>query len=143
MLFVETYVAPSPVHGLGLFAAQPITKGAMIWEFTPGFDLELSNADLERLSEPCRQRVLWYAYFSVSRMRYILCSDDARFINDSAEPNTASVDFDQAGEQESGRTIAARDIAAGEELTEDYTSFEESTRNSMYGIMRQAASGES
>ena len=132
MLFVETYVAPSEVHGMGLFAAKKIPKGTKIWEFAPDFDLVLSEEDVQRLSEPCRERVLWYAYYNAERMRYILCSDDARFMNHSNEPNTMSVGF---GKKEGeGRTIAARDISPDEELTEDYMVFEEIGRNIRYGV---------
>ena len=38
MLLVKTYVAPSAVHGLGLFAAEPIARGACIWRFDPRID---------------------------------------------------------------------------------------------------------
>lgn len=136
MLFVETRIAPSAIHGLGLFAAQAIPRGTRIWEFAPGFDLELSEEELQTLSEPCRAQVLAYAYYNAARLRYILCSDDARFVNHSQSPNTLSVGF---GERDiEGMTIAARDIAPGEELTEDYGAFEEISRNVSYGIATAA-----
>lgn len=139
MLFVETYVAPSKVHGLGLFAAKPINTGTKIWEFESGFDLDLSEEDIARLSEACRARVLDYAYYNAKRMRYIFCSDDARFMNHSNEPNTASVGFGEDEEQERGQTIAAKDIAEGEELTEDYGVFEDIGRNIQYGVIEKEA----
>lgn len=39
MLLVPTYVAPSAIQGLGVFAAEPVTEGAPIWRFEPGIDL--------------------------------------------------------------------------------------------------------
>ena len=38
MLLVKTYLDKSRIHGLGVFAAQPICKGAKIWRFVYGFD---------------------------------------------------------------------------------------------------------
>ena len=39
MLLVPTYVAPSSIEGLGLFAAAPIAKGTTVWRFDPLLDL--------------------------------------------------------------------------------------------------------
>ena len=127
MLHVETYLAPSPIHGIGLFAARRIERGTVLWEFLPGFDQEFSPEEIERLSPPCRETVLNYAYYNAQRIRYVLCTDDARFINHSDKPNTVSVGFDSA-EDGAGRTIAARDILPDEEITEDYRSFDQSGR---------------
>lgn len=33
MLLVETYIGPSDIHGIGLFAAKKIKKGTSIWEY--------------------------------------------------------------------------------------------------------------
>ncbi len=46
---------------------------------------------------------------------YLICVDNARFINHADKPNT---------DDTTGKTIASRDIAAGEEILSDYTSFE-------------------
>ncbi len=34
MLRVRTYLAPSPIEGIGLFAAEPIPRGTLIWKPT-------------------------------------------------------------------------------------------------------------
>src|SRR5262245_20577126 len=97
MLHIETYLAPSPIHGIGLFAKRPIRRDTLIWEFIPGFDQELSNEDLERLDPFCRRRVLVYAFFNPWKSRYILCADDARFINHSSQPTTLCIGFSADG----------------------------------------------
>ena len=74
MLLVETYLAPSRLHGIGLFAKAAIPKGTKVWEFTPGFDQELLPEMVERLSDASRERVLSYAYYNREKMRFILCS---------------------------------------------------------------------
>jgi SET domain-containing protein len=120
MLFVRTRLAPSSIHGLGLFAAEPIPRGAEVWRFTPGFDLDLDPALVENQPAIFRERLLHYGYIDSRLGRYILCCDDARFINHSDTPNLRTdLDGDRYGVD-----IAARDIAAGEEITIDYRWFE-------------------
>ncbi len=127
MLLVETYLAPSKIHGIGLFAKNCIPKGTKIWEFTPGFDQELTQEQIDQLSEACRERILNYVYYNANKMRYILCADDERFINHSKEPNIVGVGFCSDNRKE-GETFAARDIEADEELTEDYRTFDMAKR---------------
>lgn len=122
MLYVDTYLAPSKIHGIGLFAARPIPRGTLIWAFAPGFDQALTQEDIDHLTEPCRRRILQYAYYNAARKSFVLCADDARFINSSEHPNTVSVGFGSAATE--GQTFAARDIPEHEELTEDYRAFE-------------------
>ena len=38
MLLVKTYLDKSPIHGIGVFAAERIPKGTKIWRFVDGFD---------------------------------------------------------------------------------------------------------
>ena len=97
--------------GSGIFAAECIAKGTLIWRFQPGFDLKLSPEALRRLSPAALEQALNYSY--VEDGAYILCADDARFFNASRTPNCTTGALNSS-------TIAARDIAAGEELTEDY-----------------------
>src|SRR3712207_9305077 len=88
MLLVRTRLGPSPIHGIGLFAAEFIPKGTIIWEYRAGFDLRLTEEDLRRLAPPALEQVLEYSY--VEGGHYILCADDARFFN-HAEQDRKSV----------------------------------------------------
>ena len=114
MLLVKTYLAASPIHGIGLFAAEPIAKGTLIWRFDARIDRRLSKDERQALAEPARSFVATYSYPErVGSDVYLLDGDHARFMNHSATPNTdCEVD-----------TIATRDIAAGEELLCDYRQF--------------------
>lgn len=120
MLTIKTEVRPSPLHGLGLFAAEAVRAGQVVWRFTPGFDLDCDPAELDRLSEPQRERLLHYGYVDDLLNRYVLCCDDYRFVNHSHTPNVAS---DRSTDRH-GIDAALRAIAAGEEITIDYRSFE-------------------
>jgi SET domain-containing protein len=119
MLLVKTYLAPSRIHGIGLFAAQPIAKGTVVWRLEPTIDLELRDADFERLSGPAREQIRKYTYVDHVRRTHVLCGDDARFFNHDDDPNCH--DFPDA---DGGTTVAARDIGEGEELTSDYSRFD-------------------
>ena len=114
MLHVEAQAGISTIHGIGLFAAQFIPDGTVIWRFQPGFDLELSEKDLLRLTAAAQKQVRRYAYSFPPGGRYFLSSDDDRFTNHSDTPNTHFVN---------GCSVAARDIQPGEELTTDYREF--------------------
>lgn len=115
MFRVPTFVAPSPIAGVGVFTAVPIPAGSIVWEFTPGVDLRLDRSVVEGTPEPLGTLLRHYCYEEQDGTM-VLCGDNARFMNHSFEPNCD----DDGGEF----TTAARDIAAGEELTCDYRRFD-------------------
>ncbi len=119
MLLVKTYLDRSRIHGIGLFAAEPIPKGTLVWRLHPEIDTQLSEEVIASLAPPAREQILKYTYRDVVLGTYVLCGDDARFMNHDVNPNCRDVP-----DREGGTTTAARDIAAGEELTCDYASFD-------------------
>ncbi|HSB05409.1 MAG TPA: SET domain-containing protein [Thermodesulfobacteriota bacterium] len=126
MLLVKARVDKSPIHGLGLFAAEFIPKGTQAWRFTPGFDLDLDPHILNTQPDHFRDQLLHYGYIDSRLNRYILCCDGARFINHSDTPNIRP-DFSL---DRYGVDIAVRDIEIGEEITIDYNSIEGSPMKS-------------
>jgi uncharacterized protein len=120
MPLVRVTVAPSAIHGLGVFAAEPIAAGTVVWRFTPGFDPEFDPGVLENQPRLLRETLLHYGYVDKRLGTYVLCCDDARFLNHAAKPTLVQ---DLSSERH-GVDRAARDIAVGEELTVDYGSFE-------------------
>ncbi|TMJ05390.1 MAG: SET domain-containing protein [Alphaproteobacteria bacterium] len=122
MLLVPTRLAPSPIHGLGVFAAAPIARGTPVWRFASGLDMAFAPNIVEGLPEHVRTFFAHYGYLDRNVGRIVLCFDDARFVNHSDRPNVAT-DYAQ---DRYGLDVALRDIAAGEELTMDYAGFEES-----------------
>ena len=115
MLRVPTVVAPSSIEGVGLFAAERITAGTVIWEFTQGVDWRIPVAEFDRFPDPYRSWLLRYVYREPTGC-YVLCGDNAKFMNHSFDPNCDDVDGPY--------TVAKRDIAEGEELTCDYRLFD-------------------
>ena len=116
MLRVPTVVAPSAIEGVGLFATSPIPAGTLIWEFTHGVDWRIPADDLPKFPEPYRTWLMKYLYREPSGL-YVLCGDAGKYMNHSYEPNCDDLEGPT-------RTIARRDIAAGEELTSDYRLFD-------------------
>lgn len=116
MLLVSTYVAASEIEGVGVFAAAPIKKGTMIWRLEPDFDRLMPAGAYDALPEAMQELLDRYAYPSPDRPGYLVYEvDNGRFMNHSDTPNT---DFSTHG-----GGWAARDIAAGEELTCNYQEF--------------------
>lgn len=121
MLLIPTRLAPSNIHGLGVFAVAPIARGTPVWRFHEGLDMAVDTDVAASLPEHVQQFCAHYGYVDRNVKRIILCFDDARFVNHSATPNVAT-DYVQ---DPFGLDVAVRDIAAGEELTMDYAGFEE------------------
>ena len=118
MLLVKTRIAPSAIHGIGLFADEFIPKGTIIWEFTHGYDVYVTPEQIRVLPAAAQASLLKYCHRDDLSGDYVLCADDARFFNHADQPNTV----DLPGPE--GETVAARDIAIGEELTCDYWAFD-------------------
>jgi len=117
MLLVNTYVDESEIEGIGLFAAQDIPKGTVIWRLVPGFDHIVEESVLRSWPQTAQDYYEKYASLSVRINKYVLSGDNDRFTNHSDNPNRACIT--EMGSDEVVE-VAARDIARGEELTEDY-----------------------
>ena len=116
MLLVKTYIAPSEIEGVGVFAAEPIGKGAAIWRSDPTFDMLIPVATYRSAQPQLQQLLERYAYPSLDRPGFLVYEiDNGRFMNHSVTPNT---DFSAFG---IGKAVA--DIAAGEEMTCNYDQF--------------------
>lgn len=114
MLRIPTRLATSriPGAGLGLFCRDAVPAGTVIWRFDPGLDLVLAALPEEPV---LRRFVETYGYVPLEDPpRWVVCLDDARFINHADAPNTLDPP---------DLTSAARDLAPGEEITSDYRAF--------------------
>jgi SET domain-containing protein len=120
MLKVKTKLSESKIEGagIGLFAAEFIPKGTVIWEFTPYIDRVYSESEFQSHTGLEKEFLEKYCYRYLGN--YYLCVDNSRFFNHSDQPNCYSFDFN---EYNLGCTKALVDIQEGEELTDDYSSF--------------------
>ncbi len=117
MLLVKTKLSPSTIEGLGLFAAEPIVKGTMIWKYDDQLDRRMREQDREALPLIGQAFIDHFAYKNPRSGMYVLCGDDARFYNHCDSPNTKTTVDDETGEY---IDCATRDIREGEEITCDY-----------------------
>ncbi len=117
MMLVPTYVAPSAIEGVGIFAAEPIAAGTLIWRLEPALDRLVRRDEVHRLDPVFRAFVERYSYpYPHDPAQLIVELDNGRFMNHSDAPNTVFSDPD------AGFTL--RDIRAGEELTCNYAEFD-------------------
>jgi len=101
----DVTVKPSPVHGLGVFAARDFRKGETVLQYQPR---RLTRAEYEALSPAERD------YVDIEKGEILLMNTPERYVNHSCAPNL------RPGTR---ADIAARDIKAGEELQTDYVNF--------------------
>jgi uncharacterized protein len=90
MLLIKTYLAPSKIHGIGLFAAADTPADTKICAIHPSVDRVYTKDELMGIrSEIAREQLQRYAGVSADGEQYVICGDDARFINHSTDPNCA------------------------------------------------------
>ncbi len=119
MLLVPTYVAPSSIEGVGVFAAEDIEAGQLIWELAPVLDRLIPQDQLKSLPEPVQQFAERYGYpYPHDPEVLVVELDNGRFMNHSTRPNTSFKDPD------AGYAITA--IKAGEEIICNYAEFDPS-----------------
>ena len=117
MLLVPTYVRPSRVEGVGVFAAEEIPAGTLIWRLDERFDRLIHRRDVAEQPESTRQFIERYAYpLSLDSEYLVVELDNGRFMNHSNEPNT---DF-----RNPDAGFTKRSIAANEELFCNYSEFD-------------------
>ena len=117
MLLISTYVAQSAIEGLGLFAGEPVAKGALLWELHPKFDIFIEMAEIEGLPEHMQVYIERYAYPHLDMPGVVvLDADNGKYMNHSMTPNTDFRIFDKG--------YAVADIAAGDEITCNYYEFD-------------------
>lgn len=131
MLLVKTYLAHSAIEGFGVFAGEAIEEGTVIWAFNPAVDILLPIGDLPSLPDVAQHFVKRYAYPHETLNAYVLCGDDARFMNHSDRPNIRSIYPD--GDIH-GIDLAARAIQKGEEIVCDYFTFDPEHARRLSGL---------
>jgi hypothetical protein len=98
------------VIGHGVFATQFIPKGTVTW-VGDELDTRFTAAQVAALNPLYHETIEKYT-FTDGRGTLVLCWDHARYMNHSCDANCLSAGYEFE--------IAVRDIAPGEELTDDY-----------------------
>ena len=122
MMLVKTSVKESKIHGLGIFADQFISIGTEIWKFTPGFDLKFTREQILSFPKELQIYIYKYSWRSKKSKLYCFSSDNGKYFNHSIDSNVLSEYRDN---EEEVVTVAIKDINIGEEITDNYSSFED------------------
>jgi hypothetical protein len=128
MMMVDTELKPSLIHGLGVFLLAPVRAGELIWRFDSRVDRVYSEEEVDSLPEHIQRYLRTYSTWHEQSGLYVLCGDNGRYFNHSDAPSTISnaISF--------GEDRAARDLAAGEELTSDYSTICDHVRRNGNGF---------
>ena len=114
MMMVDTELRPSSIHGIGVFLAEPVAAGQLIWRFDSRVDRVFSDAELQEMPERLQIYLRTYSTLHHELKIWVLCGDNGRHFNHSDTPNTRSLGV------AFGDDVAAVDLPAGTELTTDY-----------------------
>lgn len=121
MILVKSKARESNIHGLGIFADEFISQGTVIWRFTPGFDRKFTREEILNFPDLLQIYIYTYAWKSDKSKLYCFSSDNGKYFNHSETPNALSEYRDN---EEEVITIALQDIQIGQEITDNYSSFE-------------------
>lgn len=99
--------------GLGVFATCRIPRGTITFAVDP-LDARVSRPQLRNLPDMLRHKVELYGYMEPGGA-HVVSWDIAKFVNHCCDSNTISTGW--------GFEIALRDIAPGEEITDEYGLF--------------------
>jgi SET domain-containing protein len=116
MMRVRCKVGDSPIHNQGLFAAQTIPRGTVVWSFSTLFDRGINEHVYSHAAKPEQVKLLTRGFRNPHAPNVLVCcGDEAQFMNfplPEHEPNvvvSGAIDgYDVL--------VAARDIDIGEEL---------------------------
>jgi uncharacterized protein len=132
MLVVKTIVKQSAIAGMGLFADEDIKEGSPVWQYTPETCMVITREQFQtflqsfhKTEKQMIQYFLTYTYYQAQLKGVILCLDNGRFVNHSEKPNLKNplnLQKNLAWQY----SVACRNIEKGEELTEDYRTYDSS-----------------
>lgn len=104
---------------MGIFASRPIKAGTRLWQYDDSMHV-CDEAEFERLTPRERRFALHGGYLHTPSDKFLWYTDGMQFMNHRRGAG-ANVGLGIWPELADDHTTALRDIAAGEELTEDYT----------------------
>lgn len=134
MLTVSTYVAPSAIEGLGVFAGEFIERGRLMWSLNPKFDIFIYREEIEGLTPHMQDFIARYSYPHLEMPGVaVVDSDNGRFMNHTLTPNTDFRIFDKG--------YALVDIAQGDEITCNYHEFDPTFAGFFPNIQAAVANG--
>jgi len=109
---VKCKLAPSKVHGVGVFAIRDIKKGERLYCNLFGTPRDLVSCDLKDLRPEVRELVI---------QRWATALDGFAFLNPNLDAHLLSfMNHDEAPNYDNYNDCSLSDIKRGEEIFEDY-----------------------
>ena len=133
-IFFKTCIQLGAVAGRGVFALEPIPKGAVWWRAwsdqppaTPGDPIDIYT------EETIKDYIASHSFEEVASMIHLSkhfmegnilmhLRDGRGHVNHSFEPNSQAI-LDRQGDWKKMRAVAIKEIKEGEEILEDYSNF--------------------
>ncbi len=119
MLHIKYRLAPSAIHGIGVFSVHDISEGFYIAEASPLLDINLNQDQFTSLSNEEQQEIKHHGHFDKILNMWHVDFDMTRFANHSDTPNLI-----QKYNEKGYYILSLREIKSGEELTINYEDFE-------------------
>ena len=97
MLLIGTYLAKSSIEGIGVFAAEPVARGRLMWSLNTKFDVFVHPYEIEGLPphmQDFHRPLTPDPHFEMPGV-VVVDSDNGRFMNHSLSPNTDFRIFDK------------------------------------------------
>ena len=131
-----TEVRLSATKGFGIFASTLIPCGTIWWRVRRADVISLTRSQYEALAASEQsprtkafiEAFLEFGFYVKQYDRLFLIPDNGRYVNHSFEPNSAV-----CPDSDGLCSIAIRDIAAGDEICEDYTTYDKCPWANLYG----------
>lgn len=126
MLHITYILKPSLLHGIGVFTEEDIPEDFCIAEASPLLDINITSEQFEELSISEKEEIKHHGHFDKVLDRWHVDFDMTRFANHSDIPN-----LKQKYNEKGYYIVALKNIKHGEELTINYSDFE---NNSEYRV---------
>ncbi len=113
---IKCTLAPSPIHGVGVFSIKPIKKGDRCFVRRMPYDtqmiFDLSWSALQEVDKEVRDIIVARWPNVVNGAQFFMPNDDARLLS--------FMNFSEQDNYDPRTDLALKDIDCQEELTEDY-----------------------
>jgi hypothetical protein len=114
MIHINYKIKSSNTHGIGLFTEQDIKAGDLVYTPSPLLDVDITQEQFDSLTKEEQKEVMYYGYFNHKTSLWHVAFDAIRILNHS------NGDIANVTQDEDMVMTAKRNIAAGEELLQDY-----------------------
>ena len=128
MYTVKIKVRTSDIEGKGVFAAEKVSKGKIVWLYDSGKDLAVTQEEFAKFDQDKKDWFHHSAYLSPWTGLWICPPEnDASNYTNHGAGNNLTAQYDPSVSSEPF-FIANRDIEVGEEITNNYHEFDTLTR---------------